>query len=288
MKNRILSIFLILALAGINACYDDEKLNVPERPQQPSSDEIDQFIQTNMLNRYGIAVRYKYVDRYVDQTKRVSPPAREAVIPMLDFLNEFWIDPFIAVPNGSAFFRKHVPAEVILIGSPMFNEDGTVTLGTADAGARITLTRVNDIAVTDQEWVFLQIRVIYHEFAHIVHQRYNLPPNFQEISPSGYTSAGSWYNLTNDEALQRGFVSPYATLDFNEDFAEMVAFILYDPQFYEKYINDEANCVDAECSARNAGRARLRTKYNSVLTHYTLVTGVDLLSVRSIIQQKLP
>jgi substrate import-associated zinc metallohydrolase lipoprotein len=145
---------------------------------------------------------------------------------------------------------------------------------------------VNDIDPDNQFWVFRQLGTIYHEFAHIVHQRYNLPPNFQDISPQGYTSAGSWYTLTDEEALQRGFVSPYATSSYNEDFAETVAFLLYDPSFYETYTEDEV-CTTAACAARNEGRAKLRKKYNSVLTHYKQYTGVDLLLVREIIQEKL-
>lgn len=279
---------LIVLLATVCGCYDDEKLNVPEKTQPLSDDEIDQYLQANFVDRYGIAVRYKYVDRYVDQTKRVSPPLREIVVPMMDFLTEFWVEPYSAVSNGSQFFRTHVPAEIVLIGSPMFNEDGTVTLGTADSGARITLTECNALDIDDRDWLFLQLRVIYHEFAHIVHQRYNLPPNWQLISPEGYTSAGSWYNLTDEEALQRGFVTPYATLDFNEDFAEVVSSILYDPEFYTKYIDDEPNCADIACQLRNEGRVKLRLKYSSVLNHYQAVTGVDLLSVRTVIQSKLP
>ena len=282
------TIFLLVLLVIANGCYEDSALDVPEKTTTPSDDEIDQYIQKNFLDTYGVAIRYKFVDRYVDQTKRVTPPSRDVVIPMLDFLTEFWADPFVAVPNGSEFFRTHVPAEMVMIGSPIFNEDGTVTLGTADAGARITLTEVNALDLTSREWVYGQLHVIYHEFAHILHQRHNLPSNWKQISPEGYTSAGSWYNLTENEALERGFVSPYATLSFDEDFAETTSFILYNPDFYTKYMTDEANCTDAACEARNAGRQKLRVKYNSVVNHYQATVGVDLLSVRAVIQAKLP
>src|SRR5690606_32399753 len=151
--------------------------------------------------------------------------------PMLDFLTEYWIEPFVSVANGNRFFRAHVPAEIVLIGSMMYNSDGTVTLGTADAGARITLTEVNFVNPDNKEWVLRQLGTIYHEFAHIMHQRYNLPSSWQNISPQGYTSPGSWYNLTEEEALQRGFVSRYGTSSFNEDFSEVVAFILFHPDF---------------------------------------------------------
>ena len=286
IQNRI-SVILICGLIFATSCYDDESVNSPVKTVTPSEDPIDIFIQTNFLDKYGVAVRYKFIDRYIDQNKRVSPVKRELVEPMLNFLTQFWVEPFINVPNGRRFFERHVPAEVIFIGSPIFNDDGTVTLGVADAGARITLTEVNAIDVENRAWILRQLGTIYHEFAHIVHQRYNLPAGFQQISPDGYTSPGSWYNLTDEEALRRGFVSNYATSSFNEDFAETAAFILFDPTFYQTYIDDEPGCTTADCEARNEGRARLRSKYNSVLSHYLQVTGVDLLEVRAIIQDRL-
>lgn len=287
MRKKFWTFLLIGAVTAVTACYPDEEVAAPVKEHTLSEDPLDQYIQENFLDEFGIAVRYKFVDRYVDQNKRVTPPKLNVVVPMLDFLTEFWIEPFTDVANGNRFFRSHVPAEIILIGSTMYNADGTVTLGTADAGARITLTEVNFVNVDDQSWVFRQLGTIYHEFAHIVHQRYNLPPAWQEISPQGYTSLGSWYNLTDEEALQRGFVSPYGTSTFNEDFAEVVAFLLFRPDFFTRYIEDEPNCATVDCAARNEGRAMLRRKYNAVLEHYEQNTGVDLLQVRAIIQSKL-
>jgi len=281
-------IFILLgALTVITACYPDEEVTAPVRSEEWSTDPLDVYIRENFGEAYGIAVRYRYVDRYVDANKRVTPPKLDKVQPMLDFLTELWIEPFVDVANGARFFKSHVPAEIVLIGSTMYNADGTVTLGTADAGARITLTEVNFVDPENQDWVFRQLGTIYHEFAHIMHQRYNLPPAWQEISPQGYTSLGSWYNLSDEEALERGFVSPYGTSTFNEDFAEVVAHLLFRPDFYTRFLEDETGCVTAECVARNEGRAKLRRKYSAVLEHYEQHTGVDLLEVRAIIQAKL-
>jgi substrate import-associated zinc metallohydrolase lipoprotein len=272
---RLGALASIVALVVTSSCYEEEKLNVPVKQTPVSDDPIVLYIQENFIEEYGVAVRFKYEDIFIDPTKRVVPPRREVVIPMLEFLTDLWIEPWIEVPNGEKFFKKHVPAEVVFIGSSIFNNDGTVTLGTADAGARITLTEVNDINVNNPAWVFRQLGTIY-----------NLPPNWERISPAGYTSAGSWYNLNDEEALQRGFVSPYGTSSFNEDFAEFVAFLLFEPDFYERYINDEV-CTDADCVSRNEGRALLRKKYTAILAHYKQFTGVDLLKVRELIQAKL-
>lgn len=288
MKIKFFAFIFISACGALaTGCYEDESVESPVKTHTPSGDPLDQHIQENFVEEFGIAVRYKFVDRYVDQNKRVTPPKLEVVQPMLEFLTEYWIAPFVEVPSGARFFRSHVPAEIVLIGSSIYNDDGTVTLGTADAGARITLTEVNKIDMADKEWILLQLRVIYHEFAHIVHQRYGLPSNFQDISPEGYTSLGSWYNLTEAQALERGFVSPYGTATVNEDFSEVVSSLLFDADFYEKYIIDEVGCGTADCVARNEGRAMLRRKYNAILEHYQQNTGVDLLKVRAIIQAKL-
>jgi substrate import-associated zinc metallohydrolase lipoprotein len=288
MRRKSISLLLIaIASLTIPACYPDEELNIPKKSVTDSEDDLDEFIQDRFIDEYGVAVRYKFVDRYVDQNKRVTPPKLEVVRPMLDFLTDFWVEPFSEVANGETFFRNHVPAEVIFIGSTIYNADGTVTLGTADAGARITLTEVNFIDVNDRDWIFRQLGTIYHEFAHIMHQRYNLPASWQQISPQGYTSLGSWYNLTDEEALQRGFVSPYGTSTFNEDFAEVVAFFLFDPDFHTKYINDEANCTTADCVSRNEGRAKLRQKLTAVISHYKQNVGVDLEQVRARVQARL-
>lgn len=283
LKNNL---FLFAGLAILaSGCYETDVINADVKQAEPPTDELDIYIQENFVQPYNVAVRYAFVDRLVGPDKRVTPPKREVVVPMLEFLADFWIDPFLNVENGEVFFKRHVPKEVVLIGSTMYNSDGTVTLGTADAGARITLTEVNFVNADDISWVFRQLGTIYHEFAHIVHQRYDLPPNFQTISPTGYTSAGSWYNLTDEDALRRGFVSPYGTSSFNEDFAEIVAKALYDPLFYEKYIDDET-CATPACLERNEGRALIRKKFNAILAHYEQSTGVDLLAVRELIQTK--
>jgi len=287
MKTRILSsLFILLTVVLDTACYKEESIDAPVKTVDISTDPLDVYIQNNFTDTYGIAVRYKFVDRYVEIGKRVTPPSRDAVIPMLTFLKSYWIDSFTGVPNGEAFFKTHVPAEMVMIGSAIYNGDGTVTLGTADAGARITLTEVNEVDSTSIDWVFTQLSTIFHEFAHIVHQDYGLPPSWQTISPQGYTSLGSWYTLSDEDALERGFVSPYATSTFNEDFAETVSHILFRPDFYYTYMIDETYCADASCEARNAGRAKIREKYNAILTHYKEYTGVDLLQVRALVQAK--
>lgn len=284
LSNILIVTVLLISLS----CYKDETLNVPvnEGPDLPNT-ELDQYIQENFTDKYGMAIRYRYVDNFVGPTQRVSPPQLETVRPMLDFIENFWIDPYLEVENGEEFFRGHVPAEIVLLGGLIFNNDGTVVLGTADAGAQITFTNVNGIDPDNEEWRALQLQTVYHEFAHTVHQRYKLPTAYETISATGYTSGGSWFVLTDEEAIGRGFVSPYATSSPNEDFAELVAFYLFDTDFDDHFITLTENCETAECEAENAGKELIRQKLASVSDHYKRVTGLDLEEIREAVQAKL-
>lgn len=287
-KHVLKLILLICISMGLWTCYPDETLDVPVTNSDPNlTTDLDIYIEENFTQEYGMAIRYRFVDRHVSPTQRVTPPRLEAVQPMLDFIQKFWIDPYLEIPNGEAFFRGHAPAEVILLGGFIYNEDGTVILGTADAGARITFTNVNAIDPDDKDWESLQLHTVYHEFAHTVHQRYKLPTDFETISATGYTSAGSWFTLTDEEALIRGFVSPYATSNPNEDFAETVAFFLYNTGFIDEILTDEPDCTTAECENRNTGRELIRQKVTAIKEHYLQVTDVSLDALRASIQAKL-
>ena len=279
---------IMLTAAILLGCYPDESLNVPVKQTDVKIEtDLDKFIEDNFRKEYGMAVRYRFVDRYIQPTQRVAPPRLDVVMPMLNFIQKFWIDPFLEIPNGEEYFRAYVPSEVVLLGGFIYNSNGTVTLGTADAGAQITFTNVNGLDLTDKEWEALQLQTVYHEFAHIVHQRNKLPDAFETISSTGYTSAGSWFTLTDEQALTRGFVSPYATSSPNEDFAETVAFYLYNTDFVNDILTDEPSCATSECVERNAGRELVREKLTAIKEHYQKVVGINLDLARDAIQSKL-
>ena len=285
LKYDLVAITLLIALSS---CYPDDNLNVPvNEPDGEELSELDLYIKENFTDKYGMAIRYRFVDRFVSPTQRVTPPKLENVRPMLDFIQQFWIDPFLKVNNGEEFFKRHVPSEIVLLGSPIFNQNGTQTLGVADAGAQITFADVNSIDLEDEEWRDLQFRTVYHEFAHIIHQLYKLPTAFETISPLGYTSRGAWFVLDDNDALERGFTSPYGTSSPDEDFAEIVSFFLFDTDFEEGFMNDEDCGEDTDCLTRNEGREKIRQKLTAISQHYEKVVDIDLDEVREAVQEEI-
>ena len=288
MKGISKYIWICAVTVAMTSCYSEDELNEPvKEPQVTIETELDQYIEENFTQKWNMAIRYKFVDNFVDPGERVTPPALENVRPMLDFIENFWIDPYLDIENGEDFFANHVPPEIVFLGGLIFNGDGTVTLGTADAGAQITFTNVNAIDPEDEDWRSLQLRTVYHEFAHTVHQRYKLPNAFETIAAAGYTGPGSWFVLTDDQALTRGFVSPYSTSSPNEDFAETVAFYLYDPEFSLNFVTTDPDCTSDDCISENDGKTLIDTKVAAILDHYERVTGVSLVSLRAAVQRRL-
>lgn len=286
MGSAALNALVFVAL--LSSCYSSEDLDVPvNEPDTGLDTELDIYIDENFTQEYGMAIRYKFVDNYVSPTQRVTPPRIEAVRPMLDFIEDFWIDPYLEVPNGEEFFRNHVPAEVVFLGGLIFNNDGTVILGLAEAGAQITFTNVNAVDPADTAWRALQLQTVYHEFAHTVHQRYKLPNAFETFTPTGYTSAGAWFTLNDQQALSRGFVSPYATSSPNEDYAETVAFFLFDPNFDSNFVELIPDCDSEDCATVNEGRVSISIKLAAISDHYERVTGLKLESLREAVQRRL-
>lgn len=272
----------------LSSCYNEEKLDTPVFDREIGTPtELDIFIDQNFTQPYNMAVRYKFIDNFVGPGRKATPPSLESVRPMLDFIQTFWVDPYLEIENGVGFFTDHVPSEIIFLGGPLFNDNGTVILGQAEAGARITFTNVNAIDLEDNNWRTEQLNTVYHEFAHTVHQLYKLPNAFETIAATGYTSAGSWFILSDDDAVQRGFVSPYSTSSPDEDFAETVAFFLFDPEFDENFISPEVGCATEECITRNEGRELIQLKISAIQNHYESVTGVNLEELRAAIQSRL-
>lgn len=285
VKTYLLVTFAFLLV--LVSCFEEDKLEEPVNEVEAPASALDIYIDENFTEEYGIAIRYKFVDNFVNPGQRVAPPKLETVRPMLDLIDEYWVDVYADAPGGEAYFRRFVPGELVFLGGLIFNGDGTVTLGTADAGARITFTDVNSIDVNDEEWLLRQLHTVYHEFAHIVHQNDKLPTAYEDITPTGYSSAGSWFNVTEEDALRRGYVSPYATSSPNEDFAETVAFFMAEVDFVDTYLTMEEDCTTAACEERNAGRAFITEKLNAIKDHYLKVTGVDLEDLRTAVQSRL-
>jgi substrate import-associated zinc metallohydrolase lipoprotein len=252
MKTNYYILFLFLSLFS---CENKEDLNYHKRVIEESNNPTQKYINENFIKKYNTSVIWKWEDNYVSQYFYVTPPRTETVIPALEMVRDFWIQPYELMSEGSKkFIRSTFPPEIVLIGSKIYNEDGTETLGFAEAGVRITLSETDALDLSNFKWLKRQLHTIHHEFSHIVHQTFNLPTGYELITGSKYTGK-SWTTLVNytnpddnSNAIKLGCVTAYGTNNEFEDFCELVSTFLISKKadFENEYFSKTNSEIDTE------------------------------------------
>lgn len=283
-------IILILSILFITSCNEEESLKDPISLNDEEfyvENEIDAYLN-ELFEPYNTRVIYKYAEGYIPNAYKAVPVKTEFVKPMADLIVKAWIEPFIYGADGDdSFIKRYFPSELVLVGSAFFNDDGTIVLGVAEAGVRVTVTEVNNFNLEDKEWIKRLFRTLTHEFAHIVDQNLGFDyTNFYALSGTDYTSPGSWSNLSPADAIIRGMVSPYGTSAVSEDFAELVAYIITNSEedFKDNFFDDTLSCpIDSQyefCINTKEGKRRIEQKYKEVIEYFNNIAGIDLLKVR--------
>lgn len=286
MKRLLKYVWLFAVIVGISSCNDDELLTPSGEDLFPPQEqtELDKKL-VEMYADYNTIIEYRYIKNLLPKDwYYIEPVSIDLVQPMAEFLKEMWIGPLEA-GSSKEFVQAHFPRMIVLVGSPARQKDGSVVLGVAEGGTLIRFTEVNYFDATSRDWKQAQLETAFHEYAHLLHQTFNLPDAFRQVTPESYTKNG-WKAVTAAEALKRGMVSPYGTSAFAEDFAEIFSFYLSaTDEDLDFYFNQQPvkNAQDVDL---NKGRALLATKLN-ILLKFTDGIGLDMDKVREDLQTKL-
>src|SRR5258708_27352192 len=126
-----------------------------------------------------------------------------------------------------------------MAGSAESLPNGDRFLGQAEGGTSMLLYEVNYFSrlKADSNAFKQMMHTMHHEFGHILHQNVLYPVAFKTIS-TGYT--GNWYNVSDADARQLGFITSYAQAAPDEDFVEMIISMLTagptrPPSRYDQY-----------------------------------------------------
>lgn len=191
--------------------------------ESQASYEFDSWLRQAYLQPYNLDFRYRMEDIGSDMDFNLVPTSFAKAQQMAKLVKYLWFDVYGTVVSPE-FLKENGPRIIHLIGSPAYNPiSGTILLGTAEGGIKVTLYRCNELDPTDvdmlNEYYF---KTMHHEFAHILHQKRNYPVEFGIISRGRYNPLG-WQYKTDSEAATLGFVSPYAGSQNREDFVEVIA-----------------------------------------------------------------
>jgi substrate import-associated zinc metallohydrolase lipoprotein len=164
-----------------------------------------------------------------------------------------------------------------IIGSAAYRNNGTMVLGTAEGGLKITLYMINDLKLDPEYLNEYYFHTMHHEFAHILHQTKPYSSDFEMISGTEYVK-DSWNSTYSDEeALQHGFITPYASSEPNEDFVELLStYVTNTPEFWSQMLKD----------AGKDGAAIISQKFDIVYNYMKNTWNIDLDELQSIILER--
>jgi len=272
-------LYALILGTGLMSCKKEKALNVDLNKSNLDSykdNDTDKWLKANFLDVYNMEVMYRFDRFQIDLDKDAVPVIESKVRPMMEAFRSVYITPYLNIA-GKNFFMPIVPKEVALFGSAQYRtEDHTRLLGTADAGRQINLFEVNNFDPNNFGDFLEKFHTIHHEFTHILNQNIPVPPGYEEVS-NNYVGA-QWIQRTEEEAQSLGFITPYARMNKNEDFAEMTATLLVEGQdYFDVYVN----------SANADGNAKLRAKERIIVDYFKASFGMDFRALQAEVKKAI-
>lgn len=234
--------------------------------------DFDKYIQHVYTAPYNIQFLYRWDDIESDMDYALVPANYENSIKMANLVKYLCLDAYDEVAPKN-FLKQYFPKMLMMVGSPAYNNDNTMVLGTAEGGMKITLYNINNLDVTNTELLFrYYFRTIFHEFSHILHQTRDFTTDFDRISATEYVG-DSWSRAWGaGEALQAGFISDYSSKEADEDFVELIAHYI---------TNDSTAWADKMTTAGDDGKAIIDQKMGIVSSYLSEMWAIDIEALRS-------
>lgn len=257
-----------------NSIFSDETTSV--------ENDFDRWLTKNFTNPYNIEFKYRWEDKESDRSYNLAPADYNKSIALAKLVKYLWLDAYVEVA-GNDFICNYSPKQFYLVGSPAYNpSSGSMVLGTAEGGMKIVLYNVNNLDVDDlniETLNYYYFKTMHHEFAHILHQTKNYSTDFNNITSSSYQSS-SWVNISDSEAHELGFVTPYASSESREDFVETIAvYVTHDADYwYDNYENTD--------NIGEEGAAYIAEKLEFVRSYLEKSWGIDLDELRDVVQRR--
>ncbi|OBX25193.1 substrate import-associated zinc metallohydrolase lipoprotein [Gelidibacter algens] len=289
--NRTFVIAIILAVFTTSCSNVDDSVGPSQIDTTPPIlNELDLYLRNSFVIPYNIDIQYKWDINDTSVNRFLHPPFQSNVKPMATLLQDVWIAPYTAV-GGVNFIKNIAPREFILSGGFNYNPNSpTITLGIAEAGARITLFNLDELdyssIVYDEDTnndfevqlsIVGPISTVHHEYGHILNQNVPFDPAFEKITPGDYTA--QWFNRSNEQARELGFITAYASNQPGEDFVEMIAQMLVRTRAdYDALVNS--------ISSQQAKDA-IRLKEQFVVDYYQDNFDIDFYALQELTSQAL-
>lgn len=265
------------ALGSFTSCSDDnlDKESIFQDSKVKEND-FDKWIYKNYTLPYNINLMYRLQDIESNHDYSLAPADYDNSVILAHIVKYAWLEAYDEVA-GVDFTRRFVPKMLHFIGSAAYESNGTMVLGTAEGGLKVTLYLVNSLQLDKDFLNEYYFKTMHHEFSHILHQTKSYPTEFDLISEANYVN-GDWYLVDDSEAHQLGFVTPYAMCEPREDIAEVTSiYITKTPAEWQAILDD----------AGTDGAAIINQKIEIVKKYMESSWGLDMDELRDCVQRRI-
>ncbi len=238
----------------------------------PMQNDLDVWLRNSFVSPYNIEILYKWDINDTDIDRFIHPPFESSVKPMAEALQKAWIEPYSAV-GGEDFIKKIAPRQFTFAGGFNFDPDTpTRILGIAEAGSKITLFDLDFLDFTDINSIKQPLKTVQHEYAHILNQNIPFDIIYGQINPEDYNA--NWFNRSDAQARELGYITAYASSQSGEDFVEMVSEMLTNSKVdFDAIVDGIAN---------PEARAIIRQKEAIVVGYYQTNFGIDIYELQAL------
>lgn len=290
-------------MALLASCSEDklDSKSIFDTNNTEEQNEFDKWLKTNYVDTYNIRFNYRYSDKETNTTYNLAPAALDKSEALAIMMKHVWLDAYKEV-MGEDFVKTYAPRVMQLLGSAAYNKSGSIVMGTAEGGLKVTLYNVNvidiDNPLIDSESPFVDknegtydlnywfFHTMNHEFCHILTQKKNYSTDFQQVSAASYKSS-DWQNLNDEDAPALGFVSGYASSEYNDDFAEIFSqYVTHSEAAWDKIL--EAGLVrDKTGKVTDAsGYNAIMEKFDILKEYFANTWNMDIDKLRDVIVRR--
>ncbi|MCM1078441.1 MAG: putative zinc-binding metallopeptidase [Bacteroidales bacterium] len=300
MKIKYFGFMLLFAASGaLTSCSEDDldpnsifsTVDGNDEAKSPEYAEFDEWIMRNYTEPYNIRLQYLYNDKETDLLYNVIPADFDKSKGLAKLVKHMWVDAY-AEAVSEEFIKTYTPRTIQLIGSYEWNSNGSQVLGTAEGGLKVMLYGVNFLDLDNprvntsdpyankgaipldlNHWFF---HTMHHEFCHILTQKKDYPTDFRAISAGRYHST-DWINVKDIDSAKEGFVTGYASGEYNEDFAEVYStYITMSQEGWDKILDN----------AGAEGAAIIKNKLSIIREYFYQSWDIDIDKLRTIVLRR--
>ena len=298
MKKLIYSITIVLAALAASSCQRD--VIEPESVIKDSTVEMndfDRWLEVNFLKPYNIEFKYRYALNESDMGYYTVPADVNSSVIYAHLVKYLCIDTYDEIA-GVTFTRSYFPKMFFLIGTWEYRNNGSIVLGTAEAGKKIMLAGVNELPLVFQYYEGAElddylntyyIKTIHHEFTHILNQTKAFSDSFKQITSATYVADACFD--TDQYWRGRGYITAYAQSEPREDFAELLSeYVTHNAAWWDKQIQDAsketAEVRKTDPSAQD-GATLIESKIDIVRNYMQDAWNIDIDVLRDIINRRM-